>query len=67
MRDQRSRPIESIVEEAHHLGHAASRSLSNLPKHHGLGRDSMVSPAAGLLRALAQVEGIAWIASYAYP
>ena len=68
--DQRSRPIESIVQEAHHLAARGVKELILISQNTtAYGRDLYGKPCLpALLRALAQVEGIAWIRFlYAYP
>jgi ribosomal protein S12 methylthiotransferase len=68
--DQRSRPIESIVAEAHHLAASGVKELILISQNTtAYGRDLYGKPCLpALLRALAQVEGIAWIRFlYAYP
>jgi ribosomal protein S12 methylthiotransferase len=68
--DQRSRPIESIVQEAHHLAERGAQELILISQNTtAYGRDLYGRPRLpGLLRELAKVEGIAWIRFlYAYP
>jgi ribosomal protein S12 methylthiotransferase len=68
--DQRSRAIESIVQEAHHLAARGVKELILISQNTtAYGRDLYGKPCLpALLRALAQVEGIAWIRFlYAYP
>jgi ribosomal protein S12 methylthiotransferase len=68
--DQRSRPIESIVQEAHHLAARGVKELILISQNTtAYGRDLYGKPCLpALLRALAPVEGIAWIRFlYAYP
>jgi ribosomal protein S12 methylthiotransferase len=68
--DQRSRPIESIVQEGHHLAERGVKELILISQNTtAYGRDLYGKPQLpALLRALAQVEGIEWIRFlYAYP
>jgi ribosomal protein S12 methylthiotransferase len=68
--DQRSRPIESIVQEAHRLAARGVKELILISQNTtAYGRDLYGKPCLpALLRALAPVEGIAWIRFlYAYP
>jgi ribosomal protein S12 methylthiotransferase len=68
--DQRSRAIESIVQEARHLAARGVKELILISQNTtAYGRDLYGKPCLpALLRALAQVEGIAWIRFlYAYP
>lgn len=68
--DQRSRPIGSIVQEAHHLAARGVKELILISQNTtAYGRDLYGKPCLpALLRALAPVEGIAWIRFlYAYP
>jgi ribosomal protein S12 methylthiotransferase len=68
--DQRSRSIESIVQEAHHLAAGGVKELILISQNTtAYGRDLYgKSCLPALLHALAGVEGIAWIRFlYAYP
>ncbi len=68
--DQRSRSIESIVQEAHHLAARGVKELILISQNTtAYGRDLYGRPCLpALLHALAAVEGIAWIRFlYAYP
>jgi ribosomal protein S12 methylthiotransferase len=68
--DQRSRPIESIVQEAHHLAERGVKELILISQNTtAYGRDLYGKPQLpALLGALAKVEGIEWIRFlYAYP
>jgi ribosomal protein S12 methylthiotransferase len=68
--DQRSRSIESIVQEAHHLAAHGVKELILISQNTtAYGRDLYGKPCLpALLHALAAVEGIAWIRFlYAYP
>ena len=68
--DQRSRTIESIVQEAHHLAARGVKELILISQNTtAYGRDLYGKPCLpALLRGLAQVEGITWIRFlYAYP
>jgi ribosomal protein S12 methylthiotransferase len=68
--DQRSRAIESIVQEAHQLAAGGVKELILISQNTtAYGRDLYGKPCLpALLRALARVEGIAWIRFlYAYP
>jgi ribosomal protein S12 methylthiotransferase len=68
--DQRSRSIESIVQEAHHLAAGGVKELILISQNTtAYGRDLYGKPCLpALLRALAEVEGIEWIRFlYAYP
>jgi ribosomal protein S12 methylthiotransferase len=68
--DQRSRSIESIVQEAHHLAAQGVKELILISQNTtAYGRDLYGKPCLpALLRALAKVEGIEWIRFlYAYP
>jgi ribosomal protein S12 methylthiotransferase len=68
--DQRSRPLESIVAEAHGLAARGVKELILISQNTtAYGRDLYGKPRlSALLQALADVEGIAWIRFlYAYP
>jgi ribosomal protein S12 methylthiotransferase len=68
--DQRSRSIESIVQEAHHLASQGVKELILISQNTtAYGRDLYGQPQLpALLHQLAGVEGIAWIRFlYAYP
>jgi ribosomal protein S12 methylthiotransferase len=68
--DQRSRAIESIVQEAHQLAAGGVKELILISQNTtAYGRDLYGKPSLpALLHALAAVEGIAWIRFlYAYP
>ncbi len=68
--DQRSRPIESIVQEAHGLAQRGVKELILISQNTtAYGRDLYGNPRLpSLLRALANVDGIEWIRFlYAYP
>jgi ribosomal protein S12 methylthiotransferase len=68
--DQRSRPIESIVQEAHQLAAQGVKELILISQNTtAYGRDLYGQPRLpALLHQLAAVEGIAWIRFlYAYP
>ena len=68
--DQRSRPIDSIVQEAHHLAAGGVKELILISQNTtAYGRDLYGKPCLpALLHALAAVEGIEWIRFlYAYP
>jgi ribosomal protein S12 methylthiotransferase len=68
--DQRSRPLESIVQEAHHLASQGVKELILISQNTtAYGRDLYGQPQlSSLLHQLAAVEGIAWIRFlYAYP
>ncbi|HEX9871283.1 MAG TPA: 30S ribosomal protein S12 methylthiotransferase RimO [Candidatus Tectomicrobia bacterium] len=68
--DQRSRSIESLVQEAHHLAARGVKELILISQNTtAYGRDLYGKPSLpALLHALAAVEGIAWIRFlYAYP
>jgi len=68
--DQRSRPIESIVQEAHHLAAHGVKELILISQNTtAYGRDLYSRPQLpALLHELAQVDGIEWIRLlYAYP
>jgi ribosomal protein S12 methylthiotransferase len=68
--DQRSRPIDSIVQEAHHLAAGGVKELILISQNTtAYGRDLYGKPCLpALLHALAGVEGIEWIRFlYAYP
>jgi ribosomal protein S12 methylthiotransferase len=68
--DQRSRPIESIVQEAHDLAARGVKEIILISQNTtAYGRDLYGKPRLpALLHSLAQVEGIAWIRFlYAYP
>ncbi|HXH13292.1 MAG TPA: 30S ribosomal protein S12 methylthiotransferase RimO [Alphaproteobacteria bacterium] len=68
--DQRSRPIESIVQEAHHLAAQGVKELILISQNTtAYGRDLYSRPQLpALLHELAQVDGIEWIRFlYAYP
>src|SRR5262245_44700927 len=68
--DQRSRTIESIVQEAHHLAARGVKELILISQNTtAYGRDIYGKPCLpSLLHALAAVEGVEWIRFlYAYP
>jgi ribosomal protein S12 methylthiotransferase len=68
--DQRSRSIESVVQEAHQLAARGVKELILISQNTtAYGRDLYGKPCLpALLRALAEVEGIEWIRFlYAYP
>jgi ribosomal protein S12 methylthiotransferase len=68
--DQRSRSIESIVQEAHHLAARGVKELILISQNTtAYGRDLYGKPCLpALLRALAKVDGIEWLRFlYAYP
>jgi ribosomal protein S12 methylthiotransferase len=68
--DQRSRSIESLVQEAHNLAACGVKELILISQNTtAYGRDIYGKPCLpALLRALAKVEGIEWIRFlYAYP
>jgi ribosomal protein S12 methylthiotransferase len=68
--DQRSRPIESIVQEAQNLAVRGVKELILISQNTtAYGRDLYGKPCLpSLLQALAEVDGIAWIRFlYAYP
>ena len=68
--DQRSRTIESIVQEAHHLAARGVKELILISQNTtAYGRDLYGKPCLpALLHALARVEGIEWLRFlYAYP
>jgi ribosomal protein S12 methylthiotransferase len=68
--DQRSRSIDSIVQEAHHLAAGGVKELILISQNTtAYGRDLYGKPCLpALLHALAGVEGIEWIRFlYAYP
>jgi ribosomal protein S12 methylthiotransferase len=68
--DQRSRPIDSIVQEAHNLAAQGVKELILISQNTtAYGRDLYGHPnLPALLHALAQVDGIEWIRFlYAYP
>jgi ribosomal protein S12 methylthiotransferase len=68
--DQRSRSIESIVREAHHLASRGVKELILISQNTtAYGRDLYGQPQLpSLLHQLARVDGIAWIRFlYAYP
>lgn len=68
--DQRSRSIESIVQEAHHLAACGVKELILISQNTtAYGRDLYGKPRLpSLLRELATVEGIEWMRFlYAYP
>jgi ribosomal protein S12 methylthiotransferase len=68
--DQRSRSIESLVQEAHHLAARGVKELILISQNTtAYGRDLYGKPCLpALLHALAAVDGIAWIRFlYAYP
>jgi ribosomal protein S12 methylthiotransferase len=68
--DQRSRSIESIVQEAHHLAACGVKELILISQNTtAYGRDLYGKPCLpALLHGLAEVEGVEWIRFlYAYP
>jgi ribosomal protein S12 methylthiotransferase len=68
--DQRSRPVESIVQEAERLAQGGVKELILISQNTtAYGRDLYGTPRLpSLLRALAHVDGIEWIRFlYAYP
>jgi ribosomal protein S12 methylthiotransferase len=68
--DQRSRPIDSLVQEAHNLAAQGVKELILISQNTtAYGRDLYGHPQLpALLHALARVEGIEWIRFlYAYP
>jgi ribosomal protein S12 methylthiotransferase len=68
--DQRSRPIESIVQEAHNLAAQGVKELILISQNTtAYGRDLYGHPnLPALLHELAQIDGIEWIRFlYAYP